>query len=128
MRTVNLPQTDLMEQLAEVERQVTILMSIRGALQAAIATLSNGEELHFPEQQSLAAINRIAIERRIIARLMAAGLAGVPTTELFLAARQAAPGLKYSTFRSHLHRLKVREKIRRDELSHGVWLIAQRSS
>jgi Fe2+ or Zn2+ uptake regulation protein len=103
-------------------------MSIRSALQAAIATSSGSEELKFSEQQDPAAINRLAIERQVLAGLMAARQSGMSAQELFREARQVAPTLKYSTFRSHLHRLKKRQKIRNQDHGQGLWFLVQHAN
>jgi hypothetical protein len=67
--------------------------------------------------------DRILIENRIL-EVVKAAKREVPTTRLFLAAREINPQIRNSTFRSYLHRMKAKGMI--NNSGHGYWTVERR--
>src|ERR1700722_14674005 len=104
-------------QLAEIERRIADLIAIREGLLRTSLWVGNDNM----EGLSSNSYNRLLIEREIVETLTAAEGISLPTRELFNRTRATNPWLKYSTFRSHLTRLKDRGIIESETRAHGCW-------
>ena len=111
IRRINKTIADLEEDRRSVSR---ILMRARR------------ENLSNKEVTRLTSIKKVVIERTLLNYLE--GITGKSISTRFLKklAEQIEPDLNDSTFRSHLHRMKVRELI--ESPAHGRWRIANRAS
>ena len=95
----------LLAQLVDVEQRIATLLALRDGLKNAL--LAGGTPR--VEATHLRSVSRLLIEKSILNALRSEQ--SLSTKDLFKQARKAAPALKYSTFRSYLHRLKRRGEI-----------------
>jgi DNA-binding transcriptional regulator PaaX len=113
----------LREQLVETERRIADLIALRdGLFHMLLRVDKNGKRTRQEEVRS-SSHDRLLIERRILETLTAADGRALSTRKLFNEARAASPQLRYSTFRSHLSRLKGRGLIASKKNDRGYWML-----
>lgn len=113
-------EAQIRTQLAEIDRRILNLLEIRDGLQRVLGQTLNrltGDQ----RDARWNSHNRLVVESKILEMLENAQGTPVRTQDLFGAAKTASPNLKYSTFRSHLHRLKERGLIGPPFKMHGYW-------
>ena len=112
--------SNIRAQLVEIERRIADLIAVRQGLLRMSLWVGN-DNMEGPKRIGSNSYNRLLIEREIVDALNAAEGISLPTRDLFNRARAANPTLKYSTFRSHLTRLKDRGIIDSETRAHGCW-------
>jgi len=109
-------ETQLHEQLGEIGRQIQRLIAEREALKRILVRVSPGRRLPRADGH-----HRHLVEVRVIDILRSADGQPVSSRDLLAEVRKAHPGLKETTFRSQLHRLKKRALIAPHDRGHWRW-------
>jgi len=109
-------ETQLHEQLGEIGRQIQRLVAEREALKRILVRVSPHRRLPRADGHG-----RLLVETRVIDILRSAQGAPVSSRALLAELRKAHPGLKETTFRSELHRLKKRALIAPHDRGHWRW-------
>src|SRR6185437_12077347 len=112
----------ILEEIAEIERRLAELSSERDALQRLLIRIHN-ERVGGRTDARINSGDRLLVESRILQALRDAGGTPVSTRQLLKEARVANPALKDGTFRSYLHRLRMRALISPAERRYAHWVI-----
>ena len=106
----------LLHDLREIEREISMLNESRRALQRLLAN-ARAPGRTIPAVRRRNSLDRVMIEAAI--RHALSDEASVKSRDLYDHARKTSEGLKYSTFRSYLHRMKERGFIQQQ--GRGAW-------
>lgn len=117
----NVLEDHLLAQLTGTEQEIAKLERQRDSLRDLLLKVRR-ENSQLRDVTRKNSYDRILIESRII-NLLQASSKPLPTSRLYWAAKEINPQLPYSTFRSHLHRLKTKGAV--DSEVHGEWTIAK---
>ena len=113
----------LREQLVEAERRIADLIALRDGLFHMLLRVDKNRNRTSQQEVRSSSHDRLLIEQRVIQTLTVADGSALSTRKLFNEARAASPQLRYSTFRSHLSRLKGRGLIASKNNDRGYWLL-----
>ena len=115
-------EASLLAELSAIERAMANLASERAALQRLLSRARQQRlgNLAITRRNSHV---RILTENEIVEALRRADKNTLPTHELYRLAKMANPTLKSGTFRSHLHRLKLRGVITQKTKYRGHWTL-----
>jgi hypothetical protein len=116
----------LLGQITEIERRIASLIEFRDGLKRAFVGVNKGD-LKVPGDVPLNSCNRVLIEGMILDLLESADGRPLQTRELFSGTLSVSAHLKYTTFRSHLHRLKKRGLISAEDRTYGSWRLTSNS-
>ena len=117
------PEAELLKQLADIDRQIVELQHEKLALQRLIARVRLGQR-PLREVTRKNSFERILIEERIKEVLSEAGKP-LLLSQIMARTQASTRGIKATTFRSYMHRLKERGIIA--SAGHGSWKIAPSS-
>lgn len=119
-RTPNLEQK-LLKEIAEIKRRMVDLQAEQRSLERILVRI-RGESLEAADVTRKNSINRLIVENAVVELMRERGNRTTSMNTLWNAARSALPGLKQSTFRSYLSRLKAKGAI--NSPKYGVWVLA----
>ena len=116
-------ESQLLAQLAEVEKRIVELTAERETLQRLI-TKARHKNIHMKDVTRKNSFDRILIENSVLEILKESGTS-VRTKKMLSVVQSVVYGLKDSTFRSHLHRMKEKGLIK-PSYYHGSWDIVEK--
>lgn len=119
----NVLEGQLVAQLTDVEREIGKLESQRETLRSLLSKVRR-ENLSLRDVTRKNSFDRILIENRIL-DIIKTARREVPTRRLYWAAREINPQIRSTTFRSYLHRMKVKGIIASS--GHGYWVAPERA-
>ena len=111
-------ETRILREIAETKRKIAELQADQRSLERILVRI-RGENLGAQDVTRKNSINRLLVENAILKALSERSGRPVSLSLLWQAARLTLPGLKQSTFRSYLNRL--REKGLIQSSGHGKW-------
>lgn len=112
----------ILREIEEIDRKIKDLSSARSALQGVLARIQRSGVTEFGKQRRNSA-DRILVETRIIEELNKTSRP-LSSSRLYGAAKTVLSDLKDGTFRSYLHRMKIRGVIINPNGSSGSWRLA----
>lgn len=118
-RNLSLEQHILAE-IEELERRMAELELEKVGLQRVLMRLKK-ENVSSHEVGRRNSIDRVLVEARLLEQLRHEKTA-LSSSRLYEIAKGVHPDLKESTFRSHLHRMKMKNMIRNVGSRRGVWV------
>jgi hypothetical protein len=114
----------VLAEIAEIDRRIASLIELRDGLSRVFVNASRveaGDIVGIQMAESRCAM----IEHVILEMLGKAEDFCLRTKDLFESARAVSTHLKYVTFRSYLHRLKLRGLITAENVEHGSWKLVK---
>jgi len=113
----------LLDEVKKVDREISSLQDQRNALVKLLARAR--AERHAERDMTIlrsSSIDRIAIETKIL-QVLEKNKKPTAAKEIYSSVLSSFPGLKESTFRSHLHRLKNKQRIHPAKRQRGFWML-----
>lgn len=121
--TPNLEQK-ILKEIAEIKQRVVDLQAEQRSLERILVRI-RGESLEATDVTRKNSINRLIVENAVVGLMRERGRRPTSMTTLWNTARSALPGLKQSTFRSYLSRLKGKGIIYSPK--YGIWALTDRA-
>jgi hypothetical protein len=118
-KNINFYERRLLREIEDVESKIRDLQVERASLQRLLAS-ARGREKMLPFVRRKNSFDRVVVETAVLDALRNSHKP-MRSADLYRQALASTHGLKESTFRSHLHRLKQREQIENPRGVRGLW-------
>ena len=115
----NAAEAYILREIEDIDSKIKELQFARGALQGVLARIRQSARPEFGKHRRNSA-ERILVETRIIEELNRS-LRPLSSARLYKAAKTVLSDLKEGTFRSYLHRMKIRGVVANPNAVSGMW-------